>query len=522
MAASNLAQSVADCAVQYPDRIAIKIKDEILTYHDLLLRATQVANTLKSQGVNKEAIGIVGQRHMASYVGVLGVLLANCYYVPINPKLSKEKINMIIDDSKIKFLIGDIDNFESIKNELNSKYNEVVKIIPFELALEGSDWIDKEDVAQKSCKIEIDDICESDLAYLMYTSGSTGDPKGVQVTHANVLAYLNAMSYRWKLPENFNMSQFHDLSFDPSVSDIFYTWSNGGTLCVVPVEDMLLPSNFIVAEKIDVWSSVPSIGSFMLNMGVLKKNAFPNLKVIRFAGESLSKDMAKSWQNSAPQSSVENHYGPTEATIDVASFCYSNCNPKTILSQGVPIGRPMKNMTIEIIDSHAERVVQGVTGELVYKGPQITKGYLNDKIKTDAVFVEFTWDKTGDIWYKSGDLGVLNSNGNFECVGRKDNQIKLGGRRIEIGEIESALSKFKHLQDVVVVAIKGENKTTIGCIAFTTNIISKEDQMRIRKESSQYLEQVFFPKRIVTINEFPRLPSGKIDRKELLLRAEQL
>jgi amino acid adenylation domain-containing protein len=461
---------------------------------------------------------------MASYVGILGVLLAGCYYVPINPKLSKDKIISIINDSKINFLVGDINNFLSIEKSLHDDNCNSIgkKIIPFESAPIGDEWIDKKNIDSKSSKIDINNIHASDLAYVMYTSGSTGRPKGVQVTHANVLSYLEAVSDLWKLPENFNMSQFHDLSFDPSVSDIFYTWSNGGTLCVVPEDDMLLPSDFIINEKIDVWSSVPTIGFFMLNMGVLKKNTFPNLKIIRFAGEPLSKEIAESWQNSAPNSSVENHYGPTEATIDVTSFCYTSCDTKTTFSQGVPIGRPMKNMTIEIIDSNAEKVAKGVTGELVYKGPQITKGYLNDKDKTDSVFVQFDWDKSGDIWYKSGDLGFLNDEGYFECVGRKDNQIKLGGRRIEIGEIESALSKFKNLQDVVVVAIKGENQITTGCVAFTINAISKEEQIHIRQESMQYLEQVFFPKKIITIEGFPRLSSGKIDRKELSLKAQSL
>jgi len=522
MTVSSLPQSVVRAAMRHPEKDAIRIEGSALTYHELLCAASQVANILKDQGANKEAIGIVGQRHMASYVGVLGVLLAGCYYVPINPKLSEGKVVSIIRDSEIKFLVGDIENFEKIKTGLDSGCSIVSKIIPFEVAPDRDGWIDKGDINDKDTQIDITDIDLDDLTYVMYTSGSTGDPKGVKVTHDNVLAYLNAMSYLWNLPENFNMSQFHDLSFDPSVSDIFYTWTNAGTLCVVPENEMLMPSDFIINEKIDVWSSVPSIGSFMLSMGVLDKGVFPDLKIVRFAGEPLSKKMAEAWQGAAPKSLVENHYGPTEATIDVLSFCYTKYNSKMTLSQGIPIGRPMKNMTVEVIGSDSGKVIQGSVGELVYKGPQITKGYLNDGNKTKAVFVQFYWDESGDIWYKSGDLGFLNDEGYFECVGRKDNQIKLGGRRIEIGEIESALSKFDLLQDVAVVAIKDEDKMTTGCVAFTTNTISEEEKRDIRKESTQYLEQIFFPKRIVTIDEFSRLPSGKIDRKELSLMAQKL
>ena len=126
-----------------------------------------------------------------------------------------------------------------------------------------------------------------------------------------------------------------------------------------------MPSDFIINEKIDVWSSVPSIGSFMFRMGALEKGVFPNLKIVRFAGEPLSKKMAEAWQSAAPNSFIENHYGPTEATIDVLSFCYTNCDTNTTFSQSVPLGMPMKNMTVEVIDSNAEKVAKGVTGELV-------------------------------------------------------------------------------------------------------------------------------------------------------------
>jgi acyl-CoA synthetase (AMP-forming)/AMP-acid ligase II len=179
-------------------------------------------------------------------------------------------------------------------------------------------------------------------------------------------------------------------------------------------------------------------------------------------------------------------------------------------------------MRIEIINESSDRENSGEIGEIVYKGPQVTQGYLNDENKTNYVFVQFDWDKSRDIWYKSGDLGFLNESGSIECIGRKDNQIKLGGRRIEIGEIEAVLSKFTLLQDVVVVAIKNDDQITTGCVAFTMSEINKEEQMCIRQESMQHLEQVFFPKKIVTIDEFPRSPSGKINRKALSLKARSL
>jgi polyketide synthase PksN len=515
MKENSLRQIVVDSVSRHPDKIAIKIKDEVLTYYELFSKATQVANFLNVQGVHQEAVGIVGQRHMDSYVGVLGILLSGCYYVPINPKLSKDKIISIINDSKIRFLVGDVGNFSKIEKYIeSSKCSQInKKIIPSKLEQLSGEKID----------ISSNNVEQSELAYVLYTSGSTGKPKGVKVTNNNVVAFLKNMQSIYPMKAGFRASQMFDFSFDPSVSDIFFTWSMGGILCVPLEEEVMPPYDFIKREKISYWNSVPSIIGFMEKMGYLSSGVFPHIEYSMFCGEQFPKHYADAWRIAAPNSTVENLYGPTESTIYTSRYLYSKDQEgESFRNDIVPIGESLPSMTIEIIDENSNRVGVGEIGEIVYKGPQITKGYLGDDEKTTSVFVQLDWDESGDTWYKSGDLGFLNDKGNFECIGRKDNQIKLGGRRIEIGEIESVLSKFAHLQDIVIVSIKDGNEITTGCAAFTMSEISKEEEMCIRKDSRDGLEQVFFPKRIITLDEFPRLPSGKIDRKELLLRARSL
>jgi acyl-CoA synthetase (AMP-forming)/AMP-acid ligase II len=260
----------------------------------------------------------------------------------------------------------------------------------------------------------------------------------------------------------------------------------------------------------------------MKKMDYLSNGVFPSIEYSMFCGEQFPKHYADAWRVAAPNSTIENLYGPTEATIYTSRYLYSKSEEKELFCNNIiPIGEAFPSMRIEIINESSDKENSGEIGEIVYKGPQVTQGYLNDKNKTNHVFVQFDWDKSGDIWYKSGDLGFLNESGSIECIGRKDNQIKLGGRRIEIGEIEAVLSKFKPLQ-VVVVAIKSDDQITTGCVAFTMSEISKEEQILIRQNSMQHLEQVFFPKKIVTIDEFPRSPSGKIDRKALALKAQSL
>ena len=506
----NLVGLISESVRLNHDLVAVKIQDNTITYQELLDKAMQVAAALKNQGANKEAIGVVGQRHIDSYVGMLGVLLADCYYVPINPKLSKDKIVSIINDSNIKLLVGDVDNFSRIEKYLkDGDYN---KLIPSELT---QSIIANDEIFSNARTDE--------LAYVLYTSGSTGHPKGVKVSHANVVSFLANMKSIYPIKAGFRASQMFDFSFDPSVSDIFFTWYMGGTLCVPLEEEVMTPYDFIRREKINYWNSVPSIVGFMKKMGYLSNGAFPSIEYSMFCGEQFPKHYADAWRIAAPNSTIENLYGPTEATIYTSRYLYSNSKEKELFCNNIiPIGQAFPTMTIEIINENLDRGNSGEIGEIAYKGPQVTQGYLNDESKTKSVFVQFDWDKSGDIWYKSGDLGFLNKSGDFECIGRKDNQIKLGGRRIEIGEIESVLSKFTLLQDVVVVAIKNDDQITTGCVAFTMNEISKEGKIRIRQESMQYLEQVFFPKKIVTIDEFPRSPSGKIDRKTLSLKAQNL
>jgi len=360
------------------------------------------------------------------------------------------------------------------------------------------------------------------LAYILFTSGSSGTPKGVKVSHANVLAYLRAIHGMWNLQPGYRASQFHDFSFDPSVSDLFTTWSLGGELCVVPEAELIAPAHFIRRSDLQVWSSVPSVGTLMHKLGMLKANSFPTLRISRFAGEPLPRRMAQAWQAAAPASTVENHYGPTEATIDVARHVYLPGEADLpFVNDIVPIGSAFPGMDICVIDEQRQPVPHGVTGQIAFKGPQLSQGYLNDSEKTQSVFVRLDWDASGNTWYLSGDAGLVNPQGQMECLGRMDSQIKVAGRRVEIGEIEAALASFAPLSDVVVVAVKDAQGLVTELVGFTTGQVSAHDLADIKKASARTLDAVFFPKRIVALDQLPYAVSGKVDRRALLALARQ-
>ena len=513
-----------DAANRHAERFALHIGQERTSYAALTHSALGIAASLQRLGARSEAVGIVGQRKLGSYAGVLGIVYAGCHYVPLKPKAPPEKTRALLRAAGIRFLVGDEDDVRELQAQLQALGDASLVqagIAPNSFCLAGGDW--QSGQVQGACPMHQPVACEpQSLAYILFTSGSSGTPKGVKVSHANVLAYLRAIHSLWALEPGFRASQFHDFSFDPSVSDLFTTWSLGGELCVVPEAELIAPAHFIRRSELQVWSSVPSIGTLMHKLGMLKEGSFPSLRISRFAGEPLPRRMAQAWQIAAPASTVENHYGPTEATIDVARHVYGPGEAALALAQDiVPIGTAFPGMEIRIIDSAGHPVVPGATGQIVFKGPQVSQGYLGDPDKTQAAFVQFDWDRSGALWYQSGDLGFVNAQGQMECLGRLDHQIKVAGRRVEIGEIEAALARWPALSDLVVVAVKDAQGQVKELVGFTTGELSAQDLASLKKSSVQSLDAIFFPKRFVTLAQLPYAVSGKVDRRALLDIARQ-
>ena len=253
------------------------------------------------------------------------------------------------------------------------------------------------------------------------------------------------------------------------------------------------------------------------------RNSFPNLTHSMFCGEQFPIHVAKAWRSAAPNSTIENLYGPTEGTIYITQYVFTlEDENKSFKNDIVPIGTPFDSHSSAIINESNKLIKDSKIGEIIFSGPQITNGYLDDKAKTDMSFTSFDWDSTSSIWYRTGDLGYRNSSGDIECIGRKDGQIKISGRRIEIGEIESALSRFKKTQGTIVVPLRDNQNIVIGCIGYTLDSLTKEEMLRIRRDITDFLDPVFFPKKIISVPQFPKSLSGKIDRKKLEIMAKDI
>ncbi len=515
---SSLVEILNTSFINNANLVALKFKNVSYTYDEVNKKAKKVANSLISHGADNEAIAIVGQRNVNQYIGVLGTLYSKCHYVPINTKYKSERVLKIIKKANIRFFIGDEASLLKIKSIIDkSNISSICYFITPNDKCSNKKWIDKK-LLDKLNPLPVEFINDPNrLVYIMFTSGSTGEPKGVMVSNKNVVSWLNSMSTLYDLKEGFKASQVYDLSFDLSVSDMFFTWANGGVLCVLSEDEQLMPFDYIRREKIEFWSSVPTVVSFMEKMGLLNENVFPSIKYSVFCGEPFPKSLADSWKNAAPNSSIENCYGPTEATIWITRFSYEVNNSRhQSISSILPIGKIYDGHEMKLIDENNSLITgDNQKGELVYKGPQITLGYLNNNKKTEENFRKFDWDTEGGVWYKSGDIGTINENGDFECLGRTDNQIKIAGRRLEIGEVETAIRKYEKTSDAIIVPLRDENNLVKSLVAFSTIKLSKDEEKFIKLDLNNQIEKIFIPKKIIFIPKLPLTYSGKVDRKLL-------
>jgi len=515
--AQNLHQKINS----FSKEIAISQGDKSITYGNLNEISQKIGRFFNDNNLNNKIVGIVGQRNFSAYYGILGSIYAGCTYVPINQKYAEDRIIKIIEESEISILIGNKESINSIRGAINATDIKFI-LLPEE---ESSDEINilptnikyfyKSDLVNLK-PMQPMEVSPSHILYILFTSGSTGHPKGVMVTDNNVEVFINNFSQFYKLPVGYRASQTFDLSFDPSVVDTFFTLINGGELCILNQSELIMPFDYINREKINFWFSVPTLASFIYKMNFLKLNSFPDLKYSLFAGEPLPKGVTDAWQEAAPNSSIENYYGPTEATVSVIRYLYKKeSKNRSFTNEILPIGRIFNDHSFAIVDEKYKKIKKGGRGQLIIKGKQLAKGYINNIEKTKAVFRKIPWDKSNEIWYLTGDIAFVNKFEEIEYIGRIDNQLKIAGRRIETSEIEAALLKSNTLDDLVIVPKKDNNGLIKSLIGFTTSEISDNDKKEIKKNALRYIEKLFLPNEIIILKEMPIISSGKIDRKKL-------
>ena len=453
---------------------------------------------------------ILFDRTIGAYFGVLSAFLKGHTFLPINVKhpvshntnllSAVNPDNLIYSKSSEDYLV------KLVENILNEGINFEPKLIPT-----GSK---KESFSRQLSNQNIFSSPSDDsIAYVLFTSGSTGNPKGVPVSYSNLWHYIKSASSILQLNPNDITSQNFDLTFDLSMHDLFVSWFNGCHLAIPTEKELKNPAHFIKDKKLTCWFSVPTLAYQVLTQVKPENNEFEHLRYSLFCGEPLPLDLAMKWQSVAQNSKVQNWYGPTEATIACSYFEFSSCYQDNFNKNDyLPIGTPFPSVTFSIIDQKSTDSENFVFGELKISGPQIASGYINNDDATEANFCmgqtkEKNHYRTGDVVYRSGD-------GTYWFGGRNDNQIKLKGYRVDLDYVEAVLRKCCSGQNIAVVSISSGSEMNKSLVAvIETN--SCEENI-IKSKLAELLPAYMVPSRIIPIELFPSIIMGRLIEKNWL------
>lgn len=350
-------------------------------------------------------------------------------------------------------------------------------------------------------------VNSDNLAYLLFTSGSTGWPKGVPITHDNVRAFLEYNQKRYGIKPSDRFSQTFDQTFDLSVFDLFMAWEHGAAVCGMSPIEVLSPTRYLEQNNVTVWFSVPSVAAVLSKRGALVPGAMPSLRWSLFCGEPLRRTTAEAWQAAAPNSIVENLYGPTELTIACAVHRWDpRSSPALCVHDNVPIGQVYPSLQALVVDDALRPLSDGAAGELCVAGPQVTPGYWREPDLTAERF----FLRDGRRYYRTGDV-VRRTGDQYAYLGRTDQQVKIGGYRIELGEIEAALRGAGAVEAVCLLL---PDRNTIAAVVSGSASTTAE----LREAVAAQLPAYMVPRSIHLIDQLPLTSNGKIDRSALAAR----
>ena len=494
----------------------------VLTYEEFLRQAEALASTLERFETEEgpPLTAVFAYRSVAAYVAVLATLLRGHGYVPLNRTFPVERSKTMLERAGCRAIIVDRESEAQLEGLLAGRKHSLLLVFPdHENSEELQARYPQHKVIGKSSIERADhwkprEVQPDRIAYLLFTSGSTGIPKGVMVSHSNVISFIDAIVERYKVSPDDRLSQTFDMTFDLSVFDMFVAWECGACVCCLPQKALINPGRFINEKELTIWFSVPSTGVFMKKLGALKSRRYPSLRLSLFCGEPLPVEIAHAWQNAAPNSFVENLYGPTEATIACMVYRWDpTLSPSVSLHGVVPIGMPLNGMKTVIVDESMAEVSEGAEGELLLCGPQVTLGYWQDPDRTRDSFVSLRG--LSGTFYRTGDR-VRRPRGGapMTYLGRVDHQIKIHGHRVELGEVESVIRHESGESAVIALGWPVSVSGAGGIVAFIGQ--KKLDVEKLKTRLSARLPEYMIPREIRLLNALPLNPNGKFDRKALL------
>lgn len=511
----NLALPFSLQAEKHPERIALHLDGKDIRYGELDAFARRIASWLQGeiQGHNPR-VGVLGSRSLDVYAGIIGACWAGATYIPLNPAHPPSRLANVIHQAGLDALIVDKAGQQILNSELLAVCPDNILAPESEHRMHGHDVLARYSPAGPPVLLPL-----HKLAYIIFTSGTTGQPKGVKVTLGNIRHFLQVAQQRYQLSAADRVALHVDITFDPSVMCMFMTWGAGASLHVVPQQQLMAPASFIRQQQLTVWCAVPSTALFMQRMKMLKPDTLPSLRLTLFGGEMLPASTVAAWQQAAVNSKIENQYGATETTIASHVEACNQATDTTHNHRVVAIGKPLPGTIAAIVDSERNFLPTGESGELAICGAQVSAGYWQNAELTAERFLSLEHSQHGlQRWYLTGDLAYEDTTGRFHCLGRIDDQVKILGNRIELGEIEAHMREVSD-RDLVAAVVRasgpGDMPEIIGVMMgdFDEAIVS--EALRAR------LPSYMLPRRIIRLDSMPRNANGKIDRNAIITELDR-
>jgi amino acid adenylation domain-containing protein len=517
-----LQTSLIEQAAKWPDRTALVCGTDRMTYGTLDGLSNRLARALGEAGCRAgDRVALLMPKSPIAIASILGIYKAGGIYVPLDPSSPPSRLIRILESCESRWLLAaDIDSVRLEEIFRDERRRQRLMLGWLQHGAPDADHarpaFSLGDVAASSAAPVACPAASDDPAHVLFTSGSTGAPKGVVITHANVIRFIEWATRYFGMDASDRVSAHPPLHFDLSFFDIFGAFAVGAELHLIPADVSLLPNrlaDLIRTSNLTQWFSVPSVLTYLARFDAIRMNDFPALKRLLWCGEVFPTPGVMYWMGRLPHVQFTNLYGPTETTIASSFHTLRECpyDPQA----SIPIGRACDGEELLVLDDFLQPVRPGETGNLHIGGAGLSPGYWRDPERTAAVFLRHP-QRPSERIYRTGDLARIDDDGLVHFLGRTDSQIKSRGYRIELGEIEAALNAVASVQEGAVVALNttGFEGSAI-CCAYVPAAGVRVTPTALRRELSHLLPSYMLPARWMAFEQFPRNANGKIDRPRL-------